>query len=179
MQVEVGDAIDLPLPDASVDQVISGLVLNFVPDVTAALGEVRRVLVPGGQATAYVWDYADRMQMLRIFWDAAIAEDPAAEELDEGPRFPICRSGGLEAVFEAAGFDVVDARPVEVAMDFRDFDDYWTPFLGGQGPAPTYVATLPGGTREGLRARLHATLPTEEDGSIHLRSTAWAVRALA
>ena len=64
-------------------------------------------------------------------------------------------------------------------MDFRDFDDYWTPFLGGQGPAPTYVATLPEARARRLRARLQATLPTEADGSIHLRSTAWAVRALA
>ena len=75
--VEVGDAAALPLDDASVDQAISGLVLNFVPDVGAALGELRRVLVPGGQATAYVWNYAYGMQMLRTFWDAAIAEDPA------------------------------------------------------------------------------------------------------
>jgi SAM-dependent methyltransferase len=176
--VKVGDAMALPVPDSSVDQVISGLVLNFVPDMGAAVAEMRRVLVPGGQATAYVWDYADGMQMLRIFWDAAIAADPAAEELDEGPRFPVCRPGGLQAVFGTAGFDVVDARRVDVPMDFRDFDDYWTPFLGGQGPAPSYVATLSEASRDRLRARLRASLPTEEDGSIHLRSTALAVRAL-
>ena len=177
--VEVGDATRLPLPDATVDQVISGLVLNFVPDVEAALGEMRRVLVPGGQATAYVWDYAAGMQMLRAFWDAAIAEDPAAEELDEGPRFPICRAGGLEAAFASAAFAVVDAAPVEVPMVFQDFADYWTPFLGGQGPGPTYVAALSEPSRDRLRDRLEGSLPTEADGSIHLRSTAWAVRALA
>ena len=90
----------------------SGLVLNFVPDAVAAVDEMSRVLVPGGVAMAYVWDYADGMQMLRRFWDAAIAEDSAAEELDEGPRFPICRPGGLERCFADAGMTDLVAWPL-------------------------------------------------------------------
>jgi SAM-dependent methyltransferase len=171
----VGDAASLPLEDESVDQAISGLVLNFVPDLAAALGELRRVLVPDGQATAYVWNYASGMQMLRTFWDAAIAEDPAVEGFDE--RFAVCEPGGLAAAFDASGFDVVEARPVGLPTVFRDFNDYWTPFLGGQGPAPSYCTRLSEEARERLRARLEATLPAEADGTIHLHAQAWAVRA--
>jgi SAM-dependent methyltransferase len=172
---QVGEAGTLPLPDSSVDQVVSGLVLNFVPDAPAAVKEMRRVLVPGGRATAYVWDYASGMQMVRYFWDAAISEDRAAAALDERSRFDICRPDGLRKCFADAGMDDLDARPVEVPTVFRDFDDYWAPFLGGQGPAPGYCVALPRADRDRVRARLQAALPQEPDGTIKLRARAWAV----
>jgi SAM-dependent methyltransferase len=174
----VGGADALPVPDSSVDEVICGLVLNFVPDPGAALREMRRALLPGGTAAAYVWDYADGMQMLRHFWDAATAEDPAASASDEGD-FPICREGGLEEAFATAGFDDVRGQAVEVLTTFRDFDDYWTPFLGGQGTAPAYCATLSADVRERIRARLQSTLRPEPEGTITLRARAWAARGVS
>jgi len=176
---EVADATALPVSDSSIDQVVSGLVLNFVPDVAVAVREMRRVLVPGGLATAYVWDYASGMQMLRRFWDAAASEDPAAAALDEGARFPICRPGNLEQSFADAGMHELQARLVEVPTIFRDFDDYWTPFLGGQGPAPGYCATLSPEVSDRLRARLQASLPAEPDGTIRLSARAWAVHGMS
>jgi ubiquinone/menaquinone biosynthesis C-methylase UbiE len=173
-----GEATALPLPDSSVDQVVCALVLNFVPDTVAATREMRRVLAVGGRATAYVWDYAQGMQMLRRFWDAAVSEDPAAASLDEGTRFPICRPERLQQCFADAGLDELEVRAVVVPTTFRDFDDYWAPFLGGQGPAPTYLATLPPESRGHLRARLQATLPAQPDGTIALTARAWAVSGL-
>ena len=173
----VGDATALPLRAESVDNAISGLVLNFVPDPLRAAREMRRVTVRGGTVAAYVWDYAGRMQMIRHFWEAAVALDPAAEALDEGPRFPICRPGGLGEVFRAAGLSDVEEFEVEVPTVFADFDDFWNPFLGAQGPAPNYTAGLPEEARVRLRERLRATLPTGVDGSIALVARAWAVRA--
>jgi SAM-dependent methyltransferase len=171
----VGEAAALPVPDSSVDQVVSALVLNFVPDAVAAAVEMRRVLVSGGRATACVWDYSQGMQMLRAFWDAAVSETPDASSLDEGIRFPICRPDRLQACFARAGLSDLGVRPVEVPTTFSDFDDYWAPFLGGQGPAPAYCVALPDESREHLRARLKATLPTEPDGSIRLTARAWVV----
>jgi SAM-dependent methyltransferase len=171
---QVGDAAALPVPNSSVDRVVAGLVLNFVADAVTAVQEMRRVLVPGGRAAAYVWDHATGMQMLRRFWDAAVAQDPAAAALDEGARFAICQAGGLQQCFAEAGLGDIDARPIEIATVFRDFDDYWLPFLGGQGPAPNYVASLSADAQEGLRARLQTTLPTEPDGTIRLSARAWA-----
>jgi len=173
----VGAAGELPVPDSSVDRVVCGLVLNFVPDAAAAMREMRRVLVPGGVIATYVWDYGDEgMQMLRRFWDAAIAEDPSAEAFDEGARFALSRPGGLEQCFAEAGVVDVAARRVEVPTVFRDFDDFWTPFLGGQGPGPGYLASLSNESRDRIRARLDATLPRESDGSIRLAARAWAVQ---
>jgi hypothetical protein len=120
-----------------------------------------------------VWDYAEGMELIRTFWDAAIALDPAAADLDEARRFPLCRPGPLRSLFETAGLSDVEAAPIEVPTVFADFDDLWQPFLGGQGPAPGYVAALPTTRRDALREHLRAALP---DGPIPLRARAWAVR---
>jgi SAM-dependent methyltransferase len=171
----VADARRLPLADAGVDAAVSGLVLNFVPDPAAAVRELARVTRPGGRVAAYVWDYAGRMELIRRFWDAAAALDPAAAELDEGRRFPLCRPGPLAALFRGAGLVEVATRPIEVPTRFRDVDDYWRPFLGGQGPAPGYVAALDPRRRAALRAALADRLPVAADGSIALVARAWAV----
>ena len=172
----VADARRLPLADASFDAVVSGLVLNFVPDPAAAATEMARVARPGGRVAAYVWDYAEGMELIRRFWDAAADLDPAAAALDEGRRFPLCRPEPLAALFGDAGLDRVTVRPVQVPTVFAGFDDYWTPFLGGTGTAPAYVSSLSDDHRAALRGLLRARLPTADDGSIHLTARAWAVR---
>lgn len=172
----VGDGAQLPVEAGSADVVASGLVLNFVPDVGAALRESVRVATSGATIAAYVWDYAGRMDLIRGFWDAAIALDPAAATLDEAVRFPLCAPDPLQEAFEDAGLGDVDVRALDVPTVFRDFDDYWIPFLSGVGPAPGYAMSLDEASRERLRERLRASLPVEPDGSIPLVARAWAVR---
>jgi hypothetical protein len=135
-----------------------------------------RDAAPHGLVAAYVWDYAGRMELMRHFWNAAVALDSTAEELDEGVRFPICHPDRLEAVWRDAGLSDVASRPIDVPTVFRDFDDYWSPFLGGQGPAPAYAMSLNAEDRRALRERLRARLPMADDGSIRLTARAWAVR---
>jgi hypothetical protein len=53
---------------------------------------------------------------------------------------------------------------------------YWTPFLGGQFPAPDYAMSLDEEARVALRERIRARLPIAPDGSIPLIARAWAVR---
>jgi len=79
---EVGDAQRLRIPDATFDQAMSLLVINFIPDPVRALREMIRVTKPGGVVTAAVWDYGEGMQMLRVFWDEAIAFDRAIVSRD-------------------------------------------------------------------------------------------------
>ncbi len=173
-----GSATAIPLDDASVDVVVSGLVLNFVPDQPSALAEMSRVTRPGGTIAAYVWDYAGQMEMIRLFWDAAVELDPNAAPLDEGVRFPLCRPEALATLFTGAGLNGVEVAPIDIPTPFTDFDDYWQPFLGGQGPAPAYAMSLDDGARARLRDRLRARVPTAaEDASIVLTARAWAARA--
>ena len=175
----VADARALPLAAARFDATLSGLVLNFVPDPGTAVREMARVTRAGGRVAAYVWDYAGRMEPIRRFWDAAAALDPAAAALDEGRRFPICRPEPLAGLFRDAGLAEVEVRPIEVPTRFRDFHDYWTPFLGGQGPAPGYAVALDEPRRAALREELRARLPAAPDGSIPLVARAWATRGVA
>jgi len=171
-----GDATALPVDGDDFDVVVSGLVLNFVPDPAAAVAEIGRAVRPGGTVAAYVWDYGDGgIMLLRTFWDVAVALDPAAASLDEATRFPLCRPGALAAAF--GGFADVAAREIVVPTVFRDFDDYWSPFLGGQGPAPSYVASLDPAARDRLRDALRDRLPVAADGTVALTARAWAVRA--
>ncbi len=172
---EVGNASSLPVRDGGFDAIVSGLVLNFVPDAAKTVREMARVAADGGVVGAYVWDYAGDMQLMRYFWDAAVALDPAAQDLDEGVRFPLCRPEPLRTLFLGAGLADVDVRAIDVPTPFRDFDDYWMPFLGGQGPAPGYAMSLTEERRVGLRDRIRTALPFADDGSISLTARAWAV----
>ena len=172
----VADAQSLPHATSSVDAVVSALVLNFVPRPAAAVGEMRRVTRAGGVVAVYVWDYADQMQLMRYFWDAAMALDSGAVALDEARRFPICERGALVALFRDAGLERIESRAIDVPTRFRDFDDYWRPFLSGQGPGPGYAMSLSEERRAALRERVRGALPIAGDGSIDLIARAWAVR---
>jgi len=175
---EVGEAQALRVESASYDAVVAGLMLNFVPQPSQAIAEMARGARPGGIVAAYVWDYAGKMQLMRHFWNAAVALDPAAVELDEGRRFPLCKPAPLTHAFHAAGLREVEVRAIDIATDFHDFDDYWFPFLGGQGPAPNYAMALSEERRGALRERLRASVPLALDGSIPLVARAWAVRGV-
>jgi SAM-dependent methyltransferase len=172
----IGDARALPVPDNAVDAVIAGLVLNHVPDPEAAVAEMVRVARPGSMVATYVWDYAGQMQLVRTFWQAAIALDPAAAAWDQGRQSPICQPESLAALFRRAGLAAI-VEAIDIPTTFHDFDDYWQPhLLGGSGIAQRYVTSLEEGQRDLLRDRLQATLPVAEDGSIPLVARAWAVR---
>lgn len=171
-----GSAAAIPLGDASVDVVVSGLVLNFIPDQQAALTEMMRVAARGGTIAAYVWDYAEKMELMRHFWNAAVELDPDAAKLDEGTRFPLCRPQALRNLFIGSGLLNVAVEPIDIPTPFANFDDYWQPLLGGQGPAPAYAMSLDEPARARLRDRLRERIPRAADGVITLTARAWAVR---
>jgi SAM-dependent methyltransferase len=172
---EVADARELPFADDSFDVVVSGLVLNFVPDPARAAAEIARVT--RGLAAAYLWDLAEGMELIRHFWEAAAELDPAkVAELDEGRRFTLCRPEPLGRLWTEAGFTGVSVGEIKIPTVFTSFDDYWQPFLGAQGPAPAYLATLPEARRAQVRELLRSRLPTNPDGSIPLSARAWVVR---
>jgi SAM-dependent methyltransferase len=177
--VLAGDAGSIPLPDDLADTVASSFVLNFVPDVTMGLLEMRRCARPGGSVTAVVWDFAEGLEFFRYFWDAAVRLDPSARARDPASRFTICRPDPLQQTFAAAGLADVRVAPLDIETRFDDLRDYWEPFLGGTGAAPSYLATLSDRQRDQLRAELERALPMERDGSIRLRARAWAVAGSA
>ena len=176
--LQQGDALALPLPDNAVDTTVCGLVLNFIPDGLAALREMTRVTVPRGTIAAYVWDYAGKMEIIRAFWDAAVELDSSAAQRHEGARFPLCKPDALTQLFTQGGLQDIEVEEIDITASFRDFDDYWRPFLGGQGPAPAYAMSLSEGARGRLKERLRQRVAPRGNGSISLTARAWAVRGI-
>ncbi len=84
IDLRVGDAQSLPFVSGSFDVVVSGIALNFVPDAQLAVREMRRVARTGGAVGVYLWDYNDGMEMIRVFWDVAVALDNHARPAGRG-----------------------------------------------------------------------------------------------
>ncbi|MEP7365940.1 MAG: class I SAM-dependent methyltransferase [Acidobacteriota bacterium] len=172
---EVGDAQQLSYPNASFDAAVSLLVWNFIPDPGKALREVRRVTKSHGTISAAVWDYPAGMRMLRIFWDAAVSIDAAAEKRDE-KHMPLCRSGELTQLWKQGGLQNVHEQPLEITTQFPSFTDYWDAFLLGQGPAGAYTVSLDRGKQQALRNELKRRLAiSSEDQPFSLPARVWAV----
>jgi SAM-dependent methyltransferase len=169
--VRVAGAEQLPLPDRSFDVALSQLVVNFMSDPLAGVSEMRRVA--RRVVASCVWDYAGEMTMLRTFWDAAVELDPSAP--DEGRTMAYCTSDELAALWEAAGLGRVTTSPLVASADYAGFDDYWSPFLAGVGPAGAYCASLDEDRRADLREGCFRHLGSP-DGPFSLRARAWAVR---
>lgn len=173
----VASAAELPFPDAAFDIAIAGLVLHFVPDPLAAVTEMTRVVREGGTIAAYVWDFAGEQQFTNMFWDAAVAVDAAAANLDPRAKFAICAPAPLRQCFAAAGLHDVIVDSVDMPVTFRDVDDFWLPnLLPGSSPSQRYANALDKGSLAAIRARLAATLPVAADGSIPLLGRVWAAR---
>jgi SAM-dependent methyltransferase len=169
----------LPSRDGGFDVIVSGLVLNFVPEIEAAVRAMRERAGSRGIVAAYVWDYSGGLEFLDHFWKEAVALDEAAGELDEAHRFGRWDEAMLAELFRGAGLDQVQTAPVAITTEFENFDDYWRPFLGGTGPAPSYVASLDPTRRETLRDRLKDRVVKNNEGPIRLRAGASAVRGIA
>jgi SAM-dependent methyltransferase len=172
----VSDARALAIRDNTFDHVVSGLALNFIPNPERALREMVRVGKPGGWVAAYVWDYAGKMEFLRCFWDAAVQVDANASALHEGQRFPLCAPDPLRHLWEETALQDVEVEALEITTPFADFEQYWNSFTVGTFPAPAYLSSLPDPLREQLREQLRASIPTTEEGAIHMIARAWAVR---
>jgi SAM-dependent methyltransferase len=173
-----GNALHLSSWEGGYDAVVSGLVLNFISEPRQALAEITRVTATNGMVAAYVWDYADQMQLLRYFWDSAITLNPEVRSLDEGQRSLICNPATLTSLFRDAGIGSVETRAIDVVARFANFDEYWLPFLGGQGTVASYAMSLREEERRELRACIMSRLPIAADGSIEMLLRAWAVKGI-
>ena len=173
---EVGDAQALKFNDASFDDALALLVMNFVPDHRKAVTEMRRVTRPQGKVSACVWDYDGGMQMLRFFWDEAVAFDPAIEPKDER-HMKLSHQGQLSALWSDAGLVNIKEEPLTIEQAYSSFNDYWEPFTKGAGPGGAYVVSLSQDRREQLEARVRKRLLGDrDDGPFKLTATAWCVR---
>jgi SAM-dependent methyltransferase len=172
VRVELAAAEALPFGDAEFDHALAQLVVNFMTDPAAGVSEMRRVTRPGGAVSAAVWDYAGEMTLLRRFWDAAVALDPSAAELDEGRSMPFCTRETLGELWSGAGLAEVSVAPAMVSAAYDDFEDLWRPLELGVGPAGAHAAGLPPERRGALKEELRRRLNVGSD-PFRLTARAW------
>jgi ubiquinone/menaquinone biosynthesis C-methylase UbiE len=178
---QVGDACALPFPDASFDHVLSMLVLQFIPQGEAAVGEMRRVVRAGGSVAAATWDTRGGFVPYRMFFDtAAMLDSNGNERRARAYTRPMSRPGELLRAWTEAGFLHVVQDMLTIRMDFSCFADYWAPSEGKDGPIADYVSTLTDQARATLREKVRsAYLDGEADGPRSYAATAWVVKGTA
>jgi SAM-dependent methyltransferase len=174
VRVEVGAAEALPFGDGAFDAALAQLVVNFMTDPEAGVREMRRVTRAGGTVAAAVWDYAGEMTILRRFWDAAVALDPAAAPLDEGRSMPHCTPESLAALWSAAGLRDVRVDAAVVSAGYDGFEDLWAPLERGVAPSGAYAAALDPPARATLKAAFRERLGAG-DAPFRLTARAWIV----
>jgi SAM-dependent methyltransferase len=173
--VRVAAAESLPFEAGAFDAVLAQLVVPFMSDAPRGVAEMTRVARPGGVVAASVWDYAGGMRLLRAFWDAAAAVDPESAARDEGRLMRYANPDELGALWSEAALDDVAVDALEVEASYDDFDDLWTPFLAGIGPAGAYTASLEPDKQETLSDQLRVQLG-DPSGPFTLTAKAWCVR---
>jgi SAM-dependent methyltransferase len=174
VRVEVSAAEELPFEDAAFDHALTQLVVNFMTDPPAGVGEMQRVTRTGGTVAAAVWDYAGEMTLLRRFWDAAVALDASAADRDEGRCMPFCTPGDLAELWSTAGLGEVEVAPVVVAAGYDDFEDLWHPLELGVAPSGAYATSLAPERRAALKEDFRRRLGVG-DGAFRLTARAWVV----
>jgi SAM-dependent methyltransferase len=172
VRVEVATAEALPFEDGGFDHALAQLVVNFMADPPAGLCEMQRVTRPGGTVGVTVWDYAGEMTLLRRFWDAAVALDQSAADLDEGRSMRYCHPDELGELLSSAGLEAVNVAPAVVAAAYDDFEDLWQPLELGVGPSGAYAAGLSAEGRGTLKEELRRRLGVADD-PFRLTARAW------
>jgi SAM-dependent methyltransferase len=176
LHFEIGDAQALKFDDGSFDNTLALLVMNFIPDHNKAIAQMRRVTRAQGIVSACVWDYGAGMQMLRFFWDEAVALDPAIEPRDER-HMKLSQQGALAALWRNAGLINVKEEPLSIDQTYSSFNDYWEPFTKGAGPGGAYVVALSEDRRQQLEARMRRRLLGDrQEGPFTLSARAWCTR---
>lgn len=173
VETALAHAEDLPFADDGFDAALAQLVVHFMKDPVAGLGEMRRVTRNGGVVAACVWDLGGGRSPLSPFWEAVRSLDPSVPDETERPG---TRQGQLGELFAAAGFTDVDQTALRVEVRHPNFEDWWDPFTLGVGPAGSYLRSLDPDRRDELRELCRGRWPV---GPFTITCWAWAARAHA
>lgn len=121
-----GDAASLPFPEDSFDVALCQSGLMFVPDEAAAVGEMARVVRPGGRVAAQVWSSLDRQTAIQPL-AGAVARHAGPDAV--GLVSTYFRLGDREQFtdqFTRVGLRVTDVHALPVTVRAPSVDDYIT-----------------------------------------------------
>ena len=173
VDVQLASAEDLPFRDGEFDAACAQLVVHFMSDPVAGLAEMARVTRSSGRVAACVWDHAGGRSPISAFWQGVRELRLGAEDESE---LPGARRGHLSELFGSAGIDRIEEAELTVRVEHERFDDWWSPFTLGVGPAGAYAQTLGDEELASVRDRCREFLG---DGPFTLTTTVWAARGSA
>ncbi len=180
--LEVGNAQSIHAAASSFDVAVSALALNFMADQQKAVAEMTRVVRPGGDIAAYVWDFAGRRNITQHLSEAMAAVAPKLEQQARtAQQADTTRPEVLERLFRSAGLDAVETHSLDTIAEFDDIEDYWqsnTSLISPLSAIGTANNELRGGHIDALKAKLKELLPSNRDGKIAFPVRAWAARGV-
>ena len=176
---EVGDAQNLPFPDASFDRCLALLAVDYIPDARKATLEMHRVTKAAGVVATTMWDRSRANELDSCFWDAVAAIDPNAKR-SAGRSGSYGSGEALRELWVGAGLMDIEVTGVTIPCHVASFDELWQPYLRSQGATGAIMAGLSADRREALRkAMRQIVLGDRPDGPFTLQAKAWAVRGVA
>jgi SAM-dependent methyltransferase len=174
----LGDAANLPYARNHFDKSIAQFLLNYVSNGHRVVGEMRRVTKWGGTVAACLWASGTGNERNRNFWEAAMAIDPTAREKRETEK-DYGRRGRLTALWTECGLKQVEEDYLSVSLEFGSFEEFWLPYLEGQGHAAAYVKSLSPDQQQSLRSRLYRNIfGAKAEGPFTLRAQVVAVQGI-
>ena len=178
IDIQQGDACSLPFPDRRFDRALALLVLHFVPEAAKAIGEMKRVVRPGGIVAAAVWDHLGGLPVMRMVLDTMAPLDEAAVRVRSHYCFqPMMAPGEMRQAFIAQGLLNVTEETLVIRMDYQSFDDFWAPIAAGEGPLGKYIASLSSPLRDKADGAVKAAYEAgKADGPRSFAAMAWACR---
>ena len=176
---EVGDAQEIPFPDASFDRCMALLAVDYIPDARKAALEMRRVTKKNGVVATAMWDRSRDNELENCFWDAALAIDPNAKR-SAARQGSYGSAEALSELWSGSGLTQVEVAGITVPCWVSRFDELWQPYLGSQGgPIRAFMESLSADRREAFREAMSRNILGDgPDRPITLKAKAWAVKGV-
>lgn len=163
------------LPDASVDAVTCAFAVMFSPEPGRVLGEIHRVLAPGGRFAVAVWDAPAANPFFTTMFAAIgqLAPAPPPSPAAPGP-FRLAAPGELAELARDAGFADVRVEPVPFTWRFDSVAQHYEMNRDMAAPLQKLATTRPPADVERLRAALATAIAPHvtADGRVAIPGTA-------
>jgi len=150
-----GNGTEMPFQDGSFDLVLCQQGLQFFPDHSAGLKEIRRVLAAGGRVVLSVWRDLERQPLMKAI-DGVVSQHLTPGAF--GPPFSLSDATLLEQLAVGAGFAEVDIQQVDVTLRIGDPDAIVPMMMQGAAAVLPQFGALPPEERQAIIGRMRADL---------------------
>ena len=173
IEARVADASRLDFADASFDAAFSILGIILFPDPAGALGEMARVVAPGGRVALVTWTEPERYELIGRLMDAIAAVGCPAPPMSTPPaQLRFREEADFRSLFGAAGLEVERIARIEAPL--RASSPEW---LGDRltfAPGLAGLMSSQGDRAPAVRARFVHDLTAEKgSGEVSLAAVAF------